>query len=146
MIRYALACGGGHEFESWFQSAASYDTLAATEQLSCPDCGDTKIAKSLMSPGVSPSRRGVQAKDAEERPLSKPRTEAEVALAELRKAVEANSDYVGLRFAAEARAMHEGDIPTRSIYGEARLDEAKRLLEDGVPVAPLPFRPRSRAN
>ncbi len=146
MIRYALACGGGHEFESWFQSAASYDTLAAAKQLSCPDCGDTKIAKSLMSPGVSPSRRSVPAKETEERPLSKPRSDAEAALADLRKAVEENSDYVGLKFAAEARAMHEGDIPTRSIYGEARIDEAKRLMEDGVPVAPLPFRPTRKSN
>jgi len=145
MIRYALACGGGHEFESWFQSAASYDTLVAARQLSCPSCGDTDIAKSLMAPGVSQLRGGT-VPDQEERPLSKPRTDGEAAVAELRKAVELNSDYVGLRFAAEARAMHEGEIPMRAIYGEARIEEAKKLMEDGVPVAPLPFRPRSRAN
>ena len=64
----------------------------------------------------------------------------------LRKQVESNSDYVGMSFAAEARAMHEGSAPERAIHGEARLEDAKKLLEDGSPVAPLPFRPRQRVN
>ena len=68
------------------------------------------------------------------------------ALAELKRHVEANSEYVGLEFAREARAMHEGETPERSIYGEARADEAKKLLEDGIPVAPLPFRPGRKSN
>ena len=67
-------------------------------------------------------------------------------LEKLRRHVEANSDYVGLSFAAEARAMHEGRVPERAIHGEARPDEARRLLEDGIPVAPLPFRPTSKTN
>ncbi len=73
-------------------------------------------------------------------------TDAEAALAALRREVEENADYVGLNFVAEARAMHEGDLPSRSIYGEARIDEARKLLEDGVPVAPLPFRPIRKVN
>ncbi|MBY0395954.1 MAG: DUF1178 family protein, partial [Thermoleophilia bacterium] len=67
-------------------------------------------------------------------------------LAELRRHIEENSEYVGLNFAAEARAMHEGDAPSRSIHGEARRDEARKLVEDGVPVAPLPFLPARRTN
>ncbi|MGB2894495.1 MAG: DUF1178 family protein, partial [Albidovulum sp.] len=68
------------------------------------------------------------------------------ALAALRRQVEETSEYVGLNFAAEARAMHEGRVPERSIYGEAKADEARRLVEDGIPVAPLPFVPARKTN
>ncbi|KIN60311.1 DUF1178 domain containing protein [Sulfitobacter noctilucae] len=76
--------------------------------------------------------------------LSAPEGQAEEALAALRKKVEENADYVGTRFAQEARAMHLGDAPERAIYGEARLDQAKELIEDGVPLMPLPFRPKQK--
>lgn len=144
MILYTLSCKDDHQFESWFQSADSFEALAVAKQLSCPECGDVRITKALMAPKVRASRKTV--KDPEGGALSSPRDEREAAVAALRKEVEANSDYVGLKFADEARAMHDGDIPRRSIYGEARLDEAKKLVDDGVPVAPLPFRPRTRAN
>jgi len=78
--------------------------------------------------------------------VPKPMTEQERALAALRKHVEANSEYVGMQFAKEARAMHDGDAPGRAIYGEARLDEAKKLVEDGIPVAPLPFMPKAKTH
>lgn len=64
----------------------------------------------------------------------------------MRRHVEQTSEYVGLNFVAEARRMHLGDSPERPIYGEAKLDEAKRLIEDGVPVAPLPFMPARKVN
>jgi hypothetical protein len=51
-----------------------------------------------------------------------------------------------MSFAAEARAMHLGEAPERPIHGEARLDEARALVDEGVPVAPLPFLPRNRTN
>lgn len=78
--------------------------------------------------------------------LSAPLSEAETALAKLRQEVETNSDYVGMSFAAEARKMHDGDAPERAIYGEAKLDDAKKLIEDGIPVAPLPFMPKRKTN
>jgi hypothetical protein len=67
-------------------------------------------------------------------------------MAQMRQMIEANSDYVGMNFAAEARKIHLGDAPTRAIYGEAKVDEARALLEDGIPVAPLPFMPRAKVN
>lgn len=152
MIRYALTCANDHDFESWFQSAGAFDRLAAAGHVACAVCGSTEVTKTLMAPVVRPARRAAEkAADraegaAETRPLSGPRTPAEQALAALRRQVEENSDYVGLNFAAEARAMHEGDIPERSIYGEARADEARQLIEDGIPVAPLPFRPARKTN
>lgn len=145
MIRFSLACSNGHQFESWFSSGDSFETLSAAGHVACPDCGDTAITKSLMTPGVATSRKAEAARE-EEGALTRPRNEKEAALAALRDKIEAESDYVGLNFAAEARAMHEGSTPSRSIYGEARIDDAKSLIEDGVPVAPLPFTPRSRAN
>jgi hypothetical protein len=155
MIRYTLRCAEGHSFDSWFKSGESYEALAASGHVQCPDCGATRVEKSLMAPQVQPARRKAAvppvtpqgtAPAAAQGPLTSPETERERALAELRAQVEANSDYVGLNFVAEARAMHEGLAPSRSIHGEARLDEAKKLIEDGVPVAPLPFLPRSRTN
>ena len=98
-------------------------------------CGSGKVEKAMMAPQVRPGQ-----------PLSAPAGEAEKKLAEMRKHVEENSDYVGGTFAAEARAMHDGDAPERSIWGEAKMDEAKALIEDGIPVAPLPFIPTRKAN
>ncbi len=144
MIRYTLTCANDHGFESWFQSAEAFDRLAAAGHVACATCGSTDIAKTLMAPAVRPARAA--AASGEAGPLSAPRTQAEAALAEIRRRIEANSDYVGLNFAAEARAMHEGTIPERSIYGEAWPDDARRLVEDGIPVAPLPFLPARKAN
>lgn len=146
MIRYALTCNKGHAFESWFQSAGAFDTLTASGHVTCPDCGTQKVSKSLMAPQVRPGRKAVIAAPPQETPLSEPQSAKETALAELRKKIETDSDYVGLNFAAEARAIHEGAVPARSIYGEAKSEDAKSLIEDGVPVAPLPFVPKARTN
>lgn len=149
MIRYTLSCGKGHGFESWFQNADAFEALAGSGQLACPVCGDTTVEKGLMVPAVTPARKAEAARvpAAGDKPgLTAPASELEQALAEMRRRVEANSEYVGMNFVAEARAMHEGDAPERSIYGEARPEEARKLLEDGVPVAPLPFLPSRKAN
>jgi len=149
MIRYTLSCGKGHGFESWFQNADAFEALAGSGQLACPVCGDTTVEKGLMAPAVTPARKAEAARvpAAGDKPgLTAPASELEQALAEMRRRVEANSEYVGMNFVAEARAMHEGDAPERSIYGEARPEEARKLLEDGVPVAPLPFLPSRKAN
>ncbi len=153
MIRYALKCSDDHAFESWFASAEAFDKLAGAGMVACPVCGSAEVEKSLMAPRVRPARAQAAApppepapKQPAARPLAEPASELEAKIAELRRQIEANSDYVGLGFASEARKMHEGEIPHRSIYGEARGDEARKLIEDGVPVAPLPFLPARKAN
>ncbi|MBK0328560.1 DUF1178 family protein [Rhodobacteraceae bacterium F11138] len=143
MIQYALKCVDDHCFDSWFQSAEAFETLISSGMVSCVVCGSTKVEKAIMSPRVSASRTS---QEKEAGPLSQPASPAEQAIADLRRKIESESDYVGVNFAAEARAMHEGDLPERSIYGEARPEEARKLLEDGVPVAPLPFMPNRKAN
>lgn len=137
MIRYDLRCDNGHDFDGWFRSSDGFDGLRAAGQVACAICGSTAVAKALMAPAARPSDKT--------RALS-PRNPAETALEQLRDHVEKNSDYVGLKFADQARAMHDGDMPRRPIHGEARPDDARKLIEDGVPVAPLPFIPRQKAN
>jgi hypothetical protein len=149
MIRYTLTCKDGHGFDSWFKNAAAFGTLRAGGQLACPVCGATDVEKALMAPAVfqtrSPEPATVPAPPA--RPsLTKPQSELEAAIATLRRQIEENSDYVGLNFATEARKMHDGDAPARAIHGEAKPDEARKLIEDGIPVAPLPFLPGRKVN
>lgn len=144
MIRYSLKCVADHSFESWFQSASAFDALADAGHVTCPICGSAEISKTLMAPAVTPARNAATPTIA--RPLSTPANPKEQALAALRAEVEANSAYVGKDFVTEARKMHEGTAPTRAIHGEARLEEAKKLVEDGVPVMPLPFLPPRKLN
>lgn len=145
MIRYALKCPKGHRFDSWFQSAAAFDTLVELSRVACPHCGATAVEKTLMAPDVRPARKGLATPPPSTQPLA-PESERERALAALKEKIEAESDYVGMGFVREARAIHDGEAPARSIYGEARLDEAAGLIEDGVPVAPLPFTPSRKTN
>ncbi len=152
MIQYALKCVEGHTFDSWFQSAEAFDKLAAAGLVTCAVCGCSQVEKAIMTPRVRPARKAAPKPDAtapagsDDISLATPAPEIEKALAELRRKVEENSDYVGKDFASEARKMHLGDAPERSIYGEAKPDEAKALIEDGVPVAPLPFVPSRKTN
>lgn len=149
MIRFSLACANDHDFESWFQSGAAFDRLLAEGLITCAVCGSDAVSKSLMAPTVRPARKTGKTRSDTPTPATSLTADAspqEKALAALRREVEKNSDYVGMNFAAEARAIHVGDAPERSIYGEARIDEARKLVEDGVPVAPLPFRPTRKSN
>jgi hypothetical protein len=140
MIRYALSCAKDHAFDSWFQSADAFDKLLNAGMVTCAVCGSAEVSKSIMAPRVRTSEA------ASETPLSAPASPAEQALRELREKVEANSEDVGTNFAKEARAMHDGTAPERSIYGEAKIEDAKALVEDGVPVVPLPFGPNRKTN
>lgn len=141
MIRYDLTCPAGHTFDSWFQSAEAFDALRAARHLSCAICGAAGVEKRIMAPAVRPARK------AGEKPkLKEPASDLEAAMAEMRRQIEANSDYVGMNFATEARRMHEGEIDERAIHGEAKAEDARALLEDGIPVAPLPFLPKRQAN
>lgn len=151
MIQYALKCSKGHSFDSWFQSAEAYDKLAASGMVTCAVCGCAHVEKAIMTPRVRPARDAQKTaqmpkQSSDDINVTSTPTEVERVLAELRRKVEENSDYVGHDFASEARKMHLGEAPERSIYGEVKPDEAKSLIEDGVPVAPLPFIPSRKTN
>lgn len=139
MIRYALRCHNDHTFDSWFASSSEFERLHDRGLVSCAVCGSSQIEKELMAPRV---RTG----SPETAPdLTKPASPSEQALTELRRKIEESSEDVGRRFAEEARRIHEGTSPKRSIIGEANRAEAKALLDDGVPIAPLPWN-RGKAN
>lgn len=168
MIRYALKCSRGHRFESWFASSSAYETLRTAGHVTCAVCGTDEVEKALMAPAVAaadaaqtdaaPPLEPATDQPAgpapgpltgpQSGPLAAPTPQEAVArrLRALRAHVEANSDYVGMEFAREARAMHAGEAPERPIWGEAKPEEAKALIEDGVPVAPLPFGPPRKTN
>jgi len=143
MIQYSLKCENDHGFDSWFASADAYDKLADNGMVSCAVCGSTKVSKAIMAPRVR-TTKGKEAPVAPTLPTEK--SAAEQAMAEMRAQVEQNSEYVGTNFATEARSMHLGDAPERAIYGEAKPEEAKSLIEDGIPVTPLPFMPTRKSN
>ena len=145
MIRYDLKCDQGHVFEAWFASSDAFDDQSARGLVSCSLCGSPKVEKSLMAPRV-PKKGNARAEGAPQpqppSPVAAGDPEIARKLSELRAEIESKSDYVGRKFASEARSMHLGDKEHRSIYGEASPEEAKSLIEDGVPVAPLPFMPK----
>ena len=137
MIRYALRCAAGHGFEGWFGSSSAYDDQAAHGLVECPVCGSAQVGKAIMAPAVS----GTRSREAPEVPPARMREMFRHAAREVRRHVLTEFDDVGPRFAAEARAIHEGQAEERGIYGQATPAEVKALKEDGVAVAPLPSDP-----
>ncbi|MAI58350.1 MAG: hypothetical protein CML56_05120 [Rhodobacteraceae bacterium] len=139
MIQFSLVCDRGHSFDSWFKSTAAFEKLNSAGMVSCSLCGSDRVEKAIMAPRVTTSKKQAPSLKSENSP-------AEQALKELRNYVEKNSDYVGTDFVKEARDIHDGNSPERSIFGEAKPAEAKKLLEDGIPVTPLPFSPKRKSN
>jgi hypothetical protein len=148
MIRYALKCAEDHRFESWFQSASAFDALADRGHVTCPVCGSAKVEKAIMAPRVATAEKVPAAPrdNTPERPLGASAHPAEQVLRRLREHIEKTSTYVGDRFASEARAMHLGDKDHAPIHGQASPEEAKSLLEDGVPILPVPIPVPGKSN
>ena len=141
MIKYALACEHGHAFEGWFGASADFERQAGRGLIACPTCGSKAVAKQIMAPAVV----GAKKRGEPERGGRKRHKMMMEAMAQVRRHVEDTFDYVGDTFAREARAIHEGKSEDRGIYGEATQAEVKGLVEDGVPVAPLPPKPPDKS-
>lgn len=143
MIRYALRCESGHAFEAWFRDSAAYDAQRAARQVSCAVCGAAEVEKAVMAPAVAgrTAPRTLTAPEQAAAPAlsAPPDSPAAQAMAALRAHIEKTADYVGPRFAAEARRIHDEGGAGRAVWGEATPAEARALAEDGVPVAPLPW-------
>ena len=137
MIKYALSCENGHEFEGWFSNSADFDEQKKRSLLTCPQCESSSISKMLMTPQVGPSTKG---KDlvpvAAANPMQAQMVEK---IRQLKREIEKNADNVGEEFPEEARKIHYGEKEERGIYGESTVDEAKELAEEGIPVAPIPW-------
>ncbi len=141
MIRFALKCACGHRFESWFRDNAACEALMAAGHLSCPACGGPEVTKAPMAPFVASSAREPDRDAAGE--ASDARVRA--ALLRLREAVEASSENVGSAFAEEARKIHYGEVPARSIHGDATPEEAEALASEEIPFARLPWLSRGNS-
>lgn len=138
MIRYALICESGHGFEGWFSGSSDFEGQLARGLVECPVCGSKSVSKALMAPSVSTARK----KDARQMLVAE--AAQKEALAKIRAAVaeiKASAEDVGERFPEEARRIHYGEAETRGIIGQASAEEAKDLIEEGIPVAPLPVLP-----
>lgn len=140
MIRYSLACEHDHPFEGWFGSSEDFDVQQAKSLIECPICASRVVRKQIMAPAVIGAKKTGQ-------PATEPaKMQAMMmeAMGRIREHVEENFDDVGDAFAKEARAIHEGRSEVRGIYGEATPAEVRELVEDGVPVAPLPPKPPAK--
>ena len=147
MILYELKCSNGHQFEAWFKDSATYDRQEQRGEVSCPICSDISVSKAPMAPAVTTSRKkgnraGQSVPPMDDR-AAKVAQEILHAAGKMQKYVEENCDYVGDKFADEARAIHYGESEERGIYGEATIDEATNLLEEDIPVNRIPWRRRT---
>ncbi len=129
MIRYDLRCANGDEFEAWFGSIADYDKQAGSGLVECPHCGTTQVEKAPMAPSVVTGRH----KEARQE-----RAIAMAMAAKVREHIKENFDYVGDKFADEARKIHTGESDERAIWGEATPEQAQELAQEGIAAAPLP--------
>lgn len=157
MIHYQLRCSQAHEFDGWFKDSTAFEKQAKRGLLQCPECGDTQVARALMTPAVP--KKGRTEKTEIAVPPSVPPTpppgapqpvaggampdHVRATLQRMRAEVEKNCDYVGPGFADEARKIHRGESEKRGIYGEASSDEAEALADEGIQVSRIPWVPRA---
>ena len=133
MIVFDLQCrDGGETFEAWFRSNADFDEQKSAGLVQCPFCQSANVGKAPMAPSVP--RKG------SENPLAR--------LAAMQAEMLKDSRWVGDQFADTARAIHSGERAPEQVHGSATLDQAKSLVDEGVPVAPLPLsvRPPEQLN
>ena len=124
MIVFDLQCGDGcGAFEAWFRSGADYDEQRDGGLVQCPVCESANVEKAPMAPRV-PRKGGVG-------PIAK--------LAAVQAEILKDSKWVGNEFTETARAMHCGEIEPAIVHGNATIEQARSLVDDGVPVAPLPL-------
>lgn len=140
MIRFSLHCDKAHDFEGWFRSNDDFEAQQKRKLVTCPNCGSHKVEKALMAPAVSTSRKqerlALAVGDEQRRMMTE--------LKALSDKIKENADYVGDKFAEEARKIHFGETEARGIYGQATPEEARDLAEDGVSFLPIPVLPDDR--
>lgn len=145
MIVFQLNCGNGHSFDIWFKDGSTADRQLARGLVECPDCGDRKVGKALMAPRVSSGGIGSKGDKSPAQNMAILAKNMREQLVEVRRQVEENCDYVGDKFADEARKIHYGEADARGIFGEASEDQHRELSEEGIEVARIPWLPREDA-
>jgi len=144
MIVFDLACAAGHRFEGWFASSDDFTGQQTRGLVTCPECGSAQVTKAPMAPAVP--RKGNQVAESRQQqqamvsaPLPPEAVEVLAKLAALQKEALKQSRWVGKDFAEQSREMHYGERDVETIHGQATLEEARDLLEEGIAVMPLPF-------
>lgn len=140
MIRFGLSCDNDHAFDGWFRNGEDFETQRKRGLVACPVCHSVRVEKALMAPAVSTGRR----KEKMALAMGEDQRKALAKLRALAEEARKSADYVGEKFAEEARKIHFGEVEPRGIYGEATAEEARDLLEDGVDFIPLPDFPDDR--
>jgi hypothetical protein len=129
MIVFDLHClASGDLFEAWFRSNADFERQLEQGLVQCPICQSSQVTKAPMAPRVP--RKGDGGPSI---------SDAMAKLASMQAELLRDSKWVGDEFADTARAMHHGEIDTTPVHGEATAEQAQSLVEDGVPIAPLPL-------
>jgi hypothetical protein len=156
MILFDLKCGKGHVFEAWFRDGATAEKQLAGRKIACPACGTAKVEKAPMAPRIGKARQpavesgGPAEGEGKARPAQAAVMTKEMAdkaarlrkeLGELRAKIEASCDYVGGRFAEEARKIHYGETEARGIYGETSDEQARELTDEGIEFSRVPWLP-----
>lgn len=137
MIRFSLVCDADHSFDGWFRNGDDFDKQKKRGLVTCPVCHSPKVDKALMAPAVSTGRK----KDKIALAMGEEQRKALAQLKAMAAKARENADYVGDKFAEEARKIHFGETEARGIYGEATVDEARSLIDEGVEFMPLPVFP-----
>jgi hypothetical protein len=159
MIKYRLRCTNDHAFEGWFKDSATYERQEKRKLLECPVCASPRVERAIMAPSVT--RKGNSAARKTEPAAEAPPTDASPTpnlpvatpgpamppemrkmLLALRGQVEQHCDYVGEKFAEEARKIHYGEADRRGIYGETSEEEAAALADEGIEFGRLPWVPK----
>jgi hypothetical protein len=140
LIRFSLECEREHGFEAWFRNNEDFETQKKRGLVECPACGSHKVEKALMAPAVSTGRK----KEKIALAMGEAQKQAMAQLKALSEKMRENADYVGDKFAEEARKIHFGETEARGIYGEATSEEARGLIEDGVEFMPIPVFPEDQ--
>ena len=162
MIHYQLRCSQDHEFDGWFKDSAAFEAQAARGLVECPVCGDVKVDRALMAPALMAPALGRHGAERAPEPEAAPAPaqaapapppaaavagrlpdHVRAALQRLRGEIERNCDYVGPRFAEEARRIHKGESEARGIYGETTPEQAEALAEEGIDFSRVPWVPRA---
>jgi hypothetical protein len=171
MIHYQLRCSADHSFDGWFRDSAAFELQAKQGLVSCPECGDNAVHRALMAPAIGRKRVTLDQGGADQTgadqggtdqggtdqsvgpeptpPAPAPEKAAvlpdqvRAVLQRIRAEIERTSDYVGPKFADEARRIHRGESDKRSIYGESTPEQAEALAEEGIEVARIPWVPRA---
>ena len=131
MIKYNLKCENNHNFDAWFSDSSNFEEQNKKNLIFCPKCNSTKIEKNIMAPNIGSKKQSYTN-------ALKTEKNYEKIIKNVRKHVEKNFEYVGDKFADEARAIHYGEKEEREIYGETSVEEAVDLIEEGVNVSPVP--------